>query len=468
MLDDTANKKISLAVIGGGISGIAAALELAKCGQFEITLFEKGDHLGGLSDYYQWNGMTCDRFYHVILSTDSEMLRLIRDLGIEDLLCWKDTKSGFYGEGRLVSMSTTLDFIRFPFLSLWQKLRLGCGILYSTRIKTSNRLDRIYAREWLTMVFGRRVYERIWDPLLRSKLGSGREKISAAFIWATICRLYGARSSGNKQERMGYIRGGYKKILTTAEKMLRQLGVDIMLEANITSIRPNYTLNNHSISCSSDQSSEVFKSNGFTLHTGGNKYVFDKVLLTTDCVDVLKIANARNDEWYWNCFKKVKYLGIVCLLVVVKRKLSPYYAINLLDTSLPFTGVIEATNIIDPKEIGGHHLVFLPKYFNEEDSISKLKNQDVTEIFLRGLKKIYPELQEDEVLHTRVFRETYVQPLHELNTHEHEVNIRTPINGMYVVNTAMIYNSTVNNNAVIELAKAASAKICEDLREPIY
>ena len=85
----------------------------------------------------------------------------------------------------------------------------GMGIVYSSRIKDPGRLDRIVVREWLTRVFGRRVYENIWEPLLRSKLGDAREKTSAAFIWATINRLYGARGSGgSKKERMGHVSGG--------------------------------------------------------------------------------------------------------------------------------------------------------------------------------------------------------------------------------------------------------------------
>ena len=230
------DKKQSIAVVGGGMTGIAAALELAKSGKFDVTLFEQADHLGGMSDYYTWNDITWDRFYHVILSTDTLMIDFIKEIGLEDQLFWKETKSGFYGDGKLVSMSTMMDFLKFPFLSLWQKFRLGLGILYSSRINDPKNLEKIYVRQWLTKVFGRRVYEKIWDPLLRSKLGDAREKTSAAFIWATINRLYGARNAENKQEKMGHVHGGYKTILDAAEKKLKQYGVQILLNSPVTKI----------------------------------------------------------------------------------------------------------------------------------------------------------------------------------------------------------------------------------------
>ena len=196
------------------MTGIAAAMRLAESDRYEVTLFEKAEKLGGLSSCYTWEDITWDRFYHVVLSTDNVMLDFLNELKLKDQLFWTETRSGFYGYGRLVSMSSTLDFIRFPFMSMWQKLRMVIGLLYSSSIKDPSRLDKIYVREWLTSVFGRRVYENIWEPLLRSKLGDAREKTSAAFIWATINRLYGARGSGgSKKERMGHVSGGYATIL---------------------------------------------------------------------------------------------------------------------------------------------------------------------------------------------------------------------------------------------------------------
>ena len=223
----------SLAIVGGGMTGIAAALELAKSGKFLITLFEKNENLGGLSSYFQWREMIWDRFYHVILSTDTEMLKFISELGLQDELFWRDTKSGFYGEGKLVSLSSLLDFLKFPFMSPWQKFRMGLGILYSSSIKDPSKLDKIYIRQWLTKVFGRRVYEKIWEPLLRSKLGGAKERTSAAFIWATINRLYGARSSGTKQEKMGHVKGGYYRILKSAEEKLIELGVKVLTNSPV-------------------------------------------------------------------------------------------------------------------------------------------------------------------------------------------------------------------------------------------
>jgi protoporphyrinogen oxidase len=494
------------------MTGISAAMELAKTGRFNVTLFEAADHLGGLSDHYTWDGITWDRFYHVVLSTDTETIGFIKDVGLADELFWRDTKSGFYGDGKLVSMSTPLDFIKFPFLSLWQKFRLGVGIIYSSRIKDPSRLDRIYAKQWLTRIFGRRVYEKVWDPLLRSKFGNAREKTSAAFIWATIKRLYGARSAENKQEQMGHVRGGYRRILEAAEKKLNELGVTIVINAKIVKIQKKQESGVRSQE--TEEGSSVFhsmldvqflskdsktqglegpkdnrKPSMYNKQHGNqtnetnqtlaseissrkersefhrathNTHSFDKALITVNCPAALNILGNPGGHRYWNYLREVKYLGVICMFIVLKHQLSPYYVINLLDKDLPFTGIIEVTNIVASEHFYGKHIVYLPKYVSMEDPIRKKTDQEIIAIFTTNLKKVFPALEDDSILHSTVFREDFVQPLQELNYLKKTCGFQTPLAGVYLANTSMINNSTLNNNAAITLAQKAVGSIIEN------
>jgi protoporphyrinogen oxidase len=433
-------------VVGGGITGITAAIDLARTGRFEVTLYEKRKHLGGLSDYFQWNGVLWDRFYHVILSTDTVLLDFLNDLGLNREIVWRETKSGFYGKGRLVSLSSSSDFVRFPFISIFQKLRLALGILYSANIKNPSKLDRIYVKEWLTRVFGRRVYENIWDPLLRSKLGDARHRTSAAFIWSSISRLYGARQSGSKKEMMGYVQGGYQTVFKAVEKRLGELRVKVIKSCEPEKIE---------ISEGSDSGGLI------KLVANGGVGTYDQVLFTIPCPAILKILNPTdvNSHPYWRNLQKVEYLGVICVLLVLKRGLSPYYVTNLLDTDLPFTGVIEVTNVVHPSEVGNHHLVYLPKYLPVDHPINHFSDEDITVQFKNKLQQMFPAMAEADILYTAVFRERYVQPLQELNFIGRDMGFRTPIDGVYVVNSSMIYNSTLNNNAAITLAKKAAAEI---------
>ena len=72
---------------------------------------------------------------------------------------------------------------------------------------------------------------------MKAKLGDSYTRTSAAFIWATINRLYAARRSGLKHELFGYLRGGYGRMLDVFEKNLAQKGVSIRCGSPVESIR---------------------------------------------------------------------------------------------------------------------------------------------------------------------------------------------------------------------------------------
>src|SRR5439155_14607783 len=110
-------------------------------------------------------------------------------------LHWVETKTGFYTDGRLYSMSNTLEFIKFPPLRMIDKLRLGATIFYASKIRNWRRLEAVPVADWLRRWSGRRTTEKIWLPLLRAKLGENYRHASAAFIWAIIARMYAARKS---------------------------------------------------------------------------------------------------------------------------------------------------------------------------------------------------------------------------------------------------------------------------------
>lgn len=459
-------KQESLAVVGGGVIGIAAAIGLAKCGKFKVTIIEKEKHLGGLSSYYRWQDILCDRFYHVILSDDTNLISLIKDLDIESKLFWRESKSGFYGEGKLVPFSSAKDFTIFPFLSLWQKFRLGLGILYTAHIRDSSKLCGISVEKWLIKIFGKGVYAKFWEPLLRSKLGEAKNRTSASFIWATIKRLYGAQSLSGKREKMGHVLGGYYTILKAAGKRLDELGVKIIENSPVVKIsyKNKFDLKNKSENINSTHSNPL--NHEVLLETDSRRFVFNKVLFTGPCSEFLKVLN-YNDEsnLYWQRLREVEYLGVVCVLIILKRKLSPYYVINLLDKELPFTGIIESTNVIIMQDRGDRHLVYLPKYVAEDDPISHLDDDKVIKKFVDNLKRIFPECKEGDILHSKVFREKYVQPIQKLDCLNRYIGFKTPISGLYLANNSMIHYSTLHNNAVLQVARDVVQSIKNDVKE---
>src|SRR3989454_10667665 len=105
---------------GGGFLGMTLAHRLAQHGQ-DVTPFEAAPGLGGLASAWNLGDVVWDRHYHVTLLSDAYLRALLTELGLEKEMAWVETRTGFYTGGTLYSMSHTIEFLRFPPLSLVNK-----------------------------------------------------------------------------------------------------------------------------------------------------------------------------------------------------------------------------------------------------------------------------------------------------------------------------------------------------------
>jgi protoporphyrinogen oxidase len=161
---------------------------------------------------------------------------------------------------------------------------------------------------------------------------------------------------------------------------------------------------------------------------------------------------------------QVKYLGVVCCVLVLKRALSSYYVTNLTDEDLPFTGIIEMTNLISKEETAGFHLVYLPKYTSPADPLFEASDNQIWQMFWKSVKRVFPDLSESEIETRYLFRERFVQPLPVIDYSDLVPEMRTSVEGLLLANTTQIVNSTLNNNEMVKIAKRAVTAVGEDHR----
>ena len=146
----------------------------------------------------------------------------------------------------------------------------------------------------------------------------------------------------------------------------------------------------------------------------------------------------------------------MCVTLLLKQSLSRFYVTNLTDPGFPFTGVIEATNIIPKDILGDKALIYLPRYVAPDDPFVEISDDEVLEVFISALRRIFPHLRNGDIIAKLVNREVNVQPLLDVGYSARLPTMRTPLQNLYMVNTTMISNSTLNNNQVIRLARKAA------------
>lgn len=427
-------------IIGGGVLGMTLALRLAQQGQ-SVTLYEAASKAGGLTGAWEMDGTVWDKYYHVILMSDLNTRKILQEIGLEEDLRWVETKTGFYSGGKLYSMSNIIEFFKFPPINLIDKFRLGLTIFVASKITNWKRLENIPVAEWLTKWSGKRVFEKIWLPLLKAKLGDNYKNTSAAFIWTTIQRMYAARKSGLKKEMFGYVTGGYEKINQRFADHLVKLGVNIQYNAAVTAVQKN-----------GDDKLEVLTQSG--------TQVFDQVISTLSSQASVALANGLTEEEKKK-HNDIKYLGVICPSVMLRKAISPYYVTNITDTWPPFTGVIEMTALIDKNEVDGKHLVYLPKYVNPDDTLFDKDDAALRKIFMDALFKMYPQIKEEDVLFWGVSKARVVFALPTINYSGKVPGISTSLKNYYIVNSAQIINGTLNVNETIQVAETKLKEILQ-------
>jgi protoporphyrinogen oxidase len=427
-------------IIGGGITGLTAAYKLGQQG-VDVTIVEAAPDLGGLNRSFDFGSFLWDKFYHCILTSDSYLLDLIKELDLESDLRWTETKTGFYSKHGLHSMSNSIEFLRFPPLSLWQKFRLALGILRAARLRDERELEQTPVREWLIAYFGRGVYEKVWEPLLKCKLGTCRNEASAAFIWSYITRYYSTREkSTSKKEVMGYIRGSYRTFFQRLLEKLQNSGTHFIMNSPVERI-------------------EKSPIGGVRVHAGKEIVDFDRVIFTGPSHVLAKVAPGLTPE-YREKLMRVKYLGVICAAVILKRRLSPYYITNLIDSSLPLTGIIEMTAMVrKDEETAGYDLVYLPKYFASNDPAFAETDEAIWEQLRGGLLRVHPDLKEADIAKHLIFRERFVQPIPVLRYSEQLPPMETSIPGLFVANSTFIINRNLNNNQMVKIAQHAVQEV---------
>lgn len=419
-------------VIGGGMLGMALARNLARDGA-RVTLCEAASQVGGLASTWQLGTFTWDRHYHVTLLSDTALRGVLAELGLDSEIKWNRTRTGFFVDGKLYSMSDAVEFLRFPPLNLIDKFRLGATILYASRLKDWQRLEDIPVGDWLRRLSGTRTFEEVWRPLLLSKLGESYRDVSAAFIWTTINRLYAARRAGMKHELFGYVPGGYARILERFLQALKNQGVEIRLNAACKSVRRVST------------GIEVDFANGESLE-------FDRVVLTTPSPIAAAVCQGLNEQER-ALLNGIRYQGIVCASLLLSRPLGGYYVTNITDRSVPFTGVIEMSALVDRSQFANHHLVYLPKYVPPDDPAFCMPDAQLRTQFVGALARMYPGFSEKDVVDFKVSRARHVFALPTLGYSRRLPAIRTSIPGVNILNSAHIVNGTLNVNETILLAE---------------
>ena len=190
-----------VAVIGGGISGLACAYRLFQLG-VPVTLLEAAERAGGLIGTDEQDGFLFDTGPQSLQGIDS-ILDLVRDVGLENHLCQADAHAPRYvlrrGKLEKIPMSPQL-ILGSSLLSLGARVRIAREALKRTRPPTEEESVAQFVRR----KFGHEILEYLVAPFVSGVYAGDPEKLSLRAAFPTLDeweRSYGSVLRGAMKSR---------------------------------------------------------------------------------------------------------------------------------------------------------------------------------------------------------------------------------------------------------------------------
>jgi protoporphyrinogen oxidase len=434
-----------IGVIGGGFAGLTAAYRLATAGH-QVTLWERNQY-GGQAGTFAVADTELEIFYHHLFRSDHAIQDLAEELGIGDKLIWHPSSVGYFTDGTIYPLNGALDVLRLGSIPFIDRVRLGAVTFYLQQRKNWKPFEHVTAHAWLQRALGKRAYDKTLGAQLRAKFGKAYDQVAMVWFWGKIWLRTTSRSNPLDQEMLGYFDGSFRTMVDALVRGCERAGVDMRLGAAITDLGQSSASDTWIVATGDRQGQETFDALIATVPSP----VFEKMVPGLPANYVAKL-------------RELDYEAAVVAILELDRPLTDIYWLNIADDDMPFTGIIEHTNFIDPEVYGGRRFVYLSKYLEPEHPYFRMPHDELIRAYLPHLERVNPEFDEGWIRNAWVFRERAAQPIIPLNYSEKIPPHRTPLQGLYLANTTQIYPEDRGTNYSVRLGNDIAALVDQDLR----
>jgi protoporphyrinogen oxidase len=402
-----------VAVIGGGPMGLAVAYELVRQG-VQPVLWEADNRLGGMAASFDFAGLRLERYYHFHCLSDRDFFGLLHELGLHDHLQWRQTRMGFFCDGRLYPWGSVASVLAFPRLPLMSRLRYLAHAARCLTLRDWRQLDQLTATDWLKRWLGRRGYAMLWHKLFAYKFYNYSDHVSAAWIWSRIRRL--GKSRQRLRETLGYLDAGSQMLVDGMERAIRAGGGEIRLSTPLLAMRPR-------------------PEGGAVLRSADGDQVFDQVISTIPLpllAPILEAGGAPPEL----VSRYANQLSVACACVVLQtsRPITNNFWTNVNDPRFAIPGVIEMSNL-RPLPV---HVCYVPFYIPADHPDYQRPNQAFIDDAWRCVTAIQPELSAAELIASHCSRYRFAQPVCGVRF-QHTLPPLEPFPGVITADTTAYY-----------------------------
>jgi protoporphyrinogen oxidase len=453
---------VRIAVIGAGVCGLTAAYRLTAAGH-RCDVYERWPGLGGQAATLDaGDGVRLERYYHHLFTTDRHIAALFAELGLGDELEWRESTTAMLAHGRLWPFTTPGDLLRFRPMPPLARVRMGAAAVALQRFASRPEpYEDVTARSWIERWMGRAAWREVWGPLLRGKFGERADEIAMVWLWSKL-RL--RRGEDARDERLGYPRHSWETLLDALRDRVEAGGGRVLID------RPAARLERDGDGWEVSGAAPGSFRAGHDPHAfeiAGPPERYDRVLATVPSdVFTRLLAPGTLPDGYARRLDATEYFTALCLLLEVDRRVTPYYWINVADRDLPFVGLIEHTNFVEPERYGGRRFLYVANYLPRGHELLGLDADALLARYEPGLRRANPAWDRGWVRAIWRFAEPAAQPIVTAGYRHRIPPLETGVPGLLLANTTQVYPEDRGTNYAVRLGEDAARAIIGAEIEP--
>ena len=428
-----------VAVIGAGVTGLVAAHRLSAAGH-AVDVYERWPGLGGQAATLDvGGGHLLERYYHHLFTTDRHIAALYDELGLR--IEWRPSSVAMFARGRSWPFTTPLDLLRFRPLSPLDRVRMGAAVLALQRRGDRATFERVTARAWIERWMGRGPWREVWGPMLRGKFGDRADEIAMVWLW---CKLRLRRGDDAREERLGYPAGSWEPLFEALRSRIEARGGRVLLDRPAVRIARDLEVTYGARSSfRAGHDPRAFEP------AGAERY--DRVLATVPN-DVFASLTGLPEP-------SIEYFAALCLLLELDRPFGRCYWTNVADRELPFVGLIEHTNFVEPERYGGRRFLYVANYLAHGHELLSLDADALLGRYVPGLRRVNPGFDPAWIRNRWLHREPAAQPIVTVGYHERIPRLRTSVPGLFLANTTQVYPEDRGTNYAVRLGDEAAREV---------
>ena len=420
-----------------------------------MVVYERTSFLGGQASTFDVGGAPLERGYHHLFTGDTDILDLVDEIGLGDRMRWYGSKVGTLYDAKIYNFVTPIDLLKFKPLSLFNRFRLGISTLLLRRMKDWQHLEDTPAADWLRQHAGEQAYDVFWGPMLRGKFGEEfYEQVGMPWIWGKINTRFASRGKSMSREMLGYPIGSFGEVFDILGERVREQGGEVHTNAEVTAITTKSGISLTGLQVRLPRTRRV----GIRPVRRGDLHHAVPHFRATPA----RPAERLHDEAEGHA----NYLSALLLILVLDRPLSHIYWLNVADRSIPFVGVIEQTNMVEPRHYGSRHIVYLSNYLSRKDRLYSLSHEELLDDYLPHLRKINPDFDRSWIVESYRQHVDAAQPIIGTGYSDKMPAHRTPVRGIYLANTAQVYPEDRGTNYSVRMGAMIANTLMKDY-EPV-